>query len=60
MIDADGTPKSSAPAVKGGIEASSGEVSGTGTNPAATRLATNGHATPPIAVPIAVSRPAEL
>src|SRR5262245_314503 len=45
--------------VIGGIEARGGEVSGTGTNPAATRAPTSGPATPPMAVAICVSRPAE-
>src|SRR6266571_5227591 len=60
VIDTDGTAKSSAPTVSGGIEASGGSVSGTGTNPAATRLATSDPAAPPMAFPISVSRPAEL
>ena len=60
VIDTDGTPKSSEPAFKGGIEASGGEVSGTGTNPAATLAATSDPAVPPIAFPIVVSRPAAL
>src|SRR6266545_7924926 len=52
--------KTSAPIVSGGIEASGGEVSGIGTKPAATRAATSGPASPPTAVPIAVSSPAEV
>src|SRR5579864_4266018 len=59
-IDADGTSKPSVPTDSGGIDESGGSVNGTGTNPAATRAATNGPATPPTSFPISVSRPAEL
>ncbi len=59
-IETAGMSKSSAPTFTGGIEACGGEVSGTGTNPSATRPATSGPAIPPIAFPISVSRPAEV
>ena len=58
-IDADGTSKSREPAERGGIEDSGGSVSGTGTNPSATRAATSGPATPPTSFPISVSSPAD-
>src|SRR5512135_2805589 len=59
-IPTDGMSKSSDPTLSGGIDACDGSVNGTGTNPAATRAATSGPATPPTAFPIVVSRPAEL
>src|ERR1700759_1854663 len=59
-IDADGTSKPRGPTESGGIDESGGSVNGTGTNPAATRAATSGPATPPTSFPISVARPAEL
>src|SRR3974390_9484 len=59
-METAGRAKSSEPVVKGGTEASGGEVRGTGTKPAATLPATSDPAVPPIAFPISVSRPAAL
>ena len=53
-----GMLNTTSPGVRGGMEASAGDVSGTGTKPAATRLATSNPAAPPISLPIAVSSPA--